>query len=337
MGSYIYKVLIHEDWYMSYADGNGRNPMYDVKLYLAGKALHDDALMNMALDVFRRNRSKGVYYDHFIYILHEYMEYVLYFGEVLKKSSEYTQKSYYLKSAVLPDANIFASRMEVGSEKGLFAGIKGGHNDESHNHNDIGCPYVYLDGEPVLMDAGAGAYTIKTFSPDRYDIWTMQSDWHSLPKINGFSQSAGILYKSKDFKWEDDGFVAGASMNISDAYPAEARIDSYTRKIVLDRRKNEVCIEDEIKLNEICGETVFHLLLKGKPKLIGAGRIEVDSGKNRALIEYDGSSFDYSFEEKDLSDDKKLYESWGYTIYRVKLTPSIKQDEYNICIRIRPF
>ena len=227
--------------------------------------------------------------------------------------------------------------MQEGSEKGFFIGIKGGNNDESHNHNDIGCPYVYLDGEPVVIDAGAGTYTIKTFSPERYDIWTMQSGWHSLPEINGFAQQAGVTFKSMDFKWGDDGGKAWASMNISGAYPSEAGIESYTRKISLDRFKENVRIEDDIKLYEIGGESLFHLLLNENPENAGPGIIEVKSGNKRVLIEYDSDLLQLGVEEKDLSADKKLYDSWGNTIYRLNFTPLVQSTCYYICFQICKF
>jgi hypothetical protein len=38
-------------------------------------------------------------------------------------------------------------------------------------------------------------YTRKTFSSQRYEIWTMQSGYHQLPKINGVDQMQGRQYK----------------------------------------------------------------------------------------------------------------------------------------------
>src|SRR5690606_39665769 len=57
-----------------------------------------------------------------------------------------------------------------------FFAAKGGYNNESHNHNDIGSFILYKEGKPLFIDAGVGTYTKKTFSNERYDIWTMQRD-----------------------------------------------------------------------------------------------------------------------------------------------------------------
>ena len=43
---------------------------------------------------------------------------------------------------------------------------KGGHNGESHNHNDVGSFVVFLDGNPVAVDIGNMTYTAKNSVSD---------------------------------------------------------------------------------------------------------------------------------------------------------------------------
>ena len=70
---------------------------------------------------------------------------------------------------------MMAAREKPGSSEGLYVAAEGGHNAQSHNHNDVGNVIVFADGRPVLVDAGVEEYTSKTFSSRRYEIWTMQS------------------------------------------------------------------------------------------------------------------------------------------------------------------
>lgn len=42
---------------------------------------------------------------------------------------------------------------------------KGGHNDEEHNHNDVGSFSIALDGDPLVVDAGVNTHTAQTFGP----------------------------------------------------------------------------------------------------------------------------------------------------------------------------
>ena len=91
----------------------------------------------------------------------------------------------------MPDREIMTARSFPNSSEGLYIAAKGGNNAENHNHNDVGNFIIYCDGKPVIIDVGVETYIQKTFSKDRYDIWTMQSQYHNLPTINGVQQKNG--------------------------------------------------------------------------------------------------------------------------------------------------
>jgi hypothetical protein len=67
--------------------------------------------------------------------------------------------------------------------------VRAGHNGDSHGHNDVGSLIVYKDGQPVLIDIGVETYSARSFSAERYDIWTVQSAWHNLPTFEGVARS----------------------------------------------------------------------------------------------------------------------------------------------------
>ena len=88
---------------------------------------------------------------------------------------------------------------------------KAGNNADSHNHNDVGSFTVYKDGRPLIIDLGVETYRAKTFSDKRYEIWTMQSQFHNLPTFleEGYDgklgkDSAADLYDSR-IVMEKDG------------------------------------------------------------------------------------------------------------------------------------
>ncbi len=328
MGSYIYKVFIHDDFYMSYADGNGRNPMLDVKLFRTSAALGDERLEEMSIDLFKKHRARGKYYEYFIYILFDYIEYTLNYNEIKLAVQKSSEKKYYLKDAVLENAHIFAARQSLGSEKGFFTGLKGGHNEESHNHNDIGVFYLYYNGQPVVIDAGASEYTIKTFSPNRYDIWTMQSAWHSLPVVNGFMQKEGRNYCSALFETNISDSLSRTSMEISGAYPEEAMIKAYSRSLTIDRELSAVRLYDDLGLKEISSQVIWHFTLAKEPVISEAGDIEIAAGNVKIMLEYNKKRFKPLVEKKKLSKDKKLSESWGDSIYRLSFESLHKEKSH---------
>lgn len=78
------------------------------------------------------------------------------------------------------------------TEEGCFVfAAKGGHNDEPHNHNDVGHFLVAAHGEPLLIDLGSGLYTRDYFREGRYEVLCTSSRGHSVPVVNGSYQEPG--------------------------------------------------------------------------------------------------------------------------------------------------
>src|SRR3569832_768344 len=112
--------------------------------------------------------------------------------------------------------------------------VKAGNNGESHNHNDVGTVIVFKDGQPVLIDFGVETYTAKTFSPRRYEIWTLQSGWHNLPTFDGVMQHDGAEFAARDVRTMLADDRAEMSMDIAGAYTADAEVRSYRRRVTLN-------------------------------------------------------------------------------------------------------
>lgn len=110
---------------------------------------------------------------------------------------------------------------------------KAGCNADSHNHNDTGSVTLYRGGKPLLIDLGVETYTQKTFSPRRYEIWTMQSQWHNLPTFDGILQQDGAEFCARNVQTRFTPERAQISMELSAAWPREARLDSLTRTAAL--------------------------------------------------------------------------------------------------------
>ena len=70
-------------------------------------------------------------------------------------------------------------------------GAKAGHNDEFHNHNDVGSFLISKGGRVTFCDPGGGEYTKDYFGKNRYSIFVTSGWAHSVPIINGTCQSVG--------------------------------------------------------------------------------------------------------------------------------------------------
>ena len=213
-----------------------------------------------------------------------------------------------------------AARSEAGSTDGLYLAAKGGHNKESHNHNDVGNFIVYYNGQPALVDAGVGVYTAKTFSDQRYDIWTMQSAYHNLPTVNGAMQLPGLEYAASNVRYKAGGSSASLSMELAGAYGPEAGIDYWKRDITL-RRGKEVRVEDKFSLSKRDGDLMMSLLTPCRVTTVKPGELRLDGGENgdkfSLKVTYD-KTLTPNVETIEL-DDARLESSWGNTLYRVTL------------------
>jgi len=158
-----------------------------------------------------------------------------------------------------------AARSDIKNNEGLYLAAKGGHNAESHNHNDVGNFIVYLNGKPAIIDAGVETYRRQTFSDERYTIWTMQSAYHNLPTINGKMQKNGREFKAENIIYKADKNNVKFALNIEKAYPEEAGIRSMRRTIDFKRGKN-ISVTDQYQFdrsdNRLEMNMMTHFLVK---------------------------------------------------------------------------
>lgn len=131
-------------------------------------------------------------------------------------------------------AGILVARATENNPNRLAVGIKAGHNNEHHNHNDIGSYIVSLGGKTPLVDPGGEVYTSRTFSSKRYDSKVINSFGHAVPRINGVLQQTGEkangVVIEKSFSEEEDKFA----IDLSSAYPVKG-LRELTRTVFFNR------------------------------------------------------------------------------------------------------
>ncbi len=133
-------------------------------------------------------------------------------------------------------------------QPGIAAAMKGGHNEEMHNHNDVGSYTVVIDDQPVLADPGMEIYTKRTFSGRRYNSPALNSYGHPVPVIDGQLQSVGrsaaAIVLEADFTDLADRFV----IDMTAAYHVEG-LQSVRRTFQFERSgRTSLKITDEFVL-----------------------------------------------------------------------------------------
>jgi len=231
-------------------------------------------------------------------------------------------------SVWLPDLQMMAARERSGSTQGLYVAAWGGHNAQSHNHNDVGNVIVFADGQPLLVDVGVEEYTSKTFSDHRYEIWTMQSAWHSLPTINGVDQAAGLTFAARDVTFSSRPDAVRFGLDIAPAYPPEAKVTQWKREVTLDRKRREITLTEDYVLGESREQVRLHFVTPRIPDVSTPGRVILVppklppgslAAKETPVLLYDSKLFTASVEEKTIQDGR-LTPVWGDRLFRIVLT-----------------
>ncbi|MFI7151187.1 heparinase II/III family protein [Nonomuraea sp. NPDC050022] len=219
----------------------------------------------------------------------------------------------------LPGTQIGLARAAGGTARGLTLAIKGGHNGEHHNHNDVGSVVVAVDGVPVLVDAGRPTYTAQTFGPDRYAIWTMRSDWHNVPEIRGAPQGQGRRFRARDVEVVDEPGRFEARLDLAAAYPVP-ELERWWRTAALDRRDSRVTIGDSWSFTGDGDPNVLHFLLNGQVEQPSAGQavIRPPGGARAVLLAWDPGVATAAFTVRTLA-DPMLSTVWGDRLTRLEL------------------
>jgi hypothetical protein len=184
----------------------------------------------------------------------------------------------------------------------------------------VGTFSLYVDKVPMFIDAGVGTYTRQTFSSERYSIWTMQSNYHNLPMINGQPQQFGAQFKANDVLFDPKKNIFSA--NISNAYNKDAAVRSWIRSYTLSA--NALVIEDAFELSELKSANQVNFLTWAKPDLSKPGIVQLEKEGKKVAMQYDASLFDATVETIPQT-DQRLSRVWGSEIYRLTLTAKKQQ------------
>ena len=217
----------------------------------------------------------------------------------------------------LKDLQIWTCR-----NKTLFVAMKGGHNGESHNHNDVGEVVVYADGQPLLIDPGVGEYTSKTFSKDRYSIWTMQSGYHNLPQINGCDQRDGKDFKARVVSQSKTSMT----LELAAAYPEEAAVDSWLRTVSISKKGVEIA--EHYRLKAYKTPTRLMLMTTVRPDVSQPGTVAL----GHHALRYDPQQLTVAVEDVSRLLDPLLQGLWGQQMYRLVLTVTSERLEGRLSV-----
>ena len=302
MAAYAYKTYIGNDYCVCFADAHENKAVQQVNIvYPFGLWLNDQTMRELGAWLGQRKQvltNPAALFDksgNFPTLGRE-----LFFLRHIREFMAEQPREPLLKDVWLPDLQIMTAR-----RGNLYVAMKGGHNGESHNHNDVGSFIVYRNNEPLFIDPAVGEYTAKTFSKDRYDIWTMQSQYHNLPQINGTDQKDGKTFAAKVVSHKNGQLT----LDIAGAYPAEADVKSWKRTVTAT--KSGITVTEDFELNNYKRPARLMLMTTNRDAL--------------KYISYNHNQLEVSVEDVSNQLDPLLKGMWGQEMYRIVLTVKSKK------------
>ena len=313
MGEYITKVVVSRTRVLNFADSPARLTPSAPLVYQWGRAVGSTPMISYAAD-----RMAGALPSAAIAGYHPY------------RCLRFISEKRIAPDVFRPVEKCYIGGVDIAISRepdGLYLAFKGGNNDESHNHNDLGNVIVFSGDTPVFIDAGSGTYTKKTFSPYRYDIWAMCSDHHNCATLGGFTQPTGAHAYAECLSY--DGESGAMTLDLKNAYPTEAKIAKYTRSAVLEN--SVVKIVDDIEFLDT-GAVKLHFLTVCDPENLRPGCFEI-AGRT---VRFD-PELSVSVERLDASEPEtvELPERWDTdAIRRITLTSSapVKAKTYTLTV-----
>ncbi len=313
MGEYYPKMNLCGDWFMNPADASARIPKKQVGLiYRYGELTGSSLMKEFAIEaaygmkpeegriapIQGANRANST----LTFLLRD----LFWTPGTLPKT-----KTRRPECTFLPDLQCMVIREDtLHADRGTVAAIKGGHNGESHNHNDAGQFTIFRNGAPVIVDPGNMKYNRLTFSERRYEFWHLSALGHNPAQFNGVIQQAGAEYHAEVLENITEGSRPGLLLELSKAYPREAGIASYTRRLTLDRTTGIVEISERVLSDKELNIRLF-LYTPLKPEVKSADSIAWPSMRLAAS----GVAFT-GMEEIEL-DDSIMNEAWGKSLFRL--------------------
>jgi hypothetical protein len=181
------------------------------------------------------------------------------------------------------DAGVLICRPGDGTSRRFAVALKGGHNAEHHNHNDVGSFVVAIDGKTPLLDPGSEVYTARTFSSHRYDSAVLNSFGHPVPRVAGQLQVPGREAAAKVLKADFTDDADTLVLDLASAYKVK-ELKKLVRTFVYSRQGNgKLTVTDEVEFDS--PQQFGAALITYSPwKQLDAGHLTVGESPNAAQV-----------------------------------------------------
>ncbi|MCG8351719.1 MAG: heparinase II/III family protein [Chloroflexales bacterium] len=239
------------------------------------------------------------------------------------------------KADFFSDVQWLIARATPADSNGLVLAVKGGHNDEPHNHNDVGSFIVHWRGESLLAELGAMRYNRDSFKADlRYTFLANRSLGHSVPYVNGCEQGTGQTFRADNVRYVMDAERDCLELDLAAAYPPEADLARLGRRVALVRSTPTGWVEltDTVVFRSQPGSYACVLISFAAVAEEEPGQLVISGAVGKLLINYDAQHLYATVEtipDVDLRGGPR-------PVRRIKLEPHMPVQKMQLVLQITP-
>jgi hypothetical protein len=324
MGEFIARAYVGNGYYLNFSDSSPKPEHSPMLIYRFGKAVKSQPMMEMAAFLALQQNFESVAPSgmSLMRILPE-----LYYSKELLNLNA---KESLFRDSWYPDIQLMMSRDYDSSTIGLYLAAKAGHNEESHNHNDVGSFIVFRHGKPAIIDIGSATYD-KNYSKS----WNRKSEYHNLlPIVNGEVQQRGRKFSASNVSYSKFSNEVFFKQDFSKAYRERAGIKKWER--TYNHKKGEyITLSDSYEFEEFKDTVLLPMMFNSLPEISENGEIIINIDDGEVLrINFEKEKFDVELEEINLQDER-IKNSWGDSIYRMffKMRNPAKKGKYSFIIK----
>lgn len=241
-----------------------------------------------------------------------------------------TDKDYYEIRSFFP-SGVLNARPLRGTACRMAVSLKGRHNDEPHNHNDLGSYVVAVGDEALILDPGGEVYTARTFSKDRYQSNLLNSYGHPVPVVAGKLQRAGAKARARVVATTFTEAADTFSLDLRSAYDV-AGLQTLTRTFRYSRRdQGSLTVTDDFAYDKPQAFGTA-LITYGKWTKLAPNELRIEGQHEGLRVTIDAGGL--AFEIK----DEQIVENNGRPIHPTRIGINLlePQDRGKISLTIVP-
>ena len=307
MAEYIADTRMTSTRNMNFGDNSSLSKHCSWIIYRFGERVGSESLKNMALEAL-----ENVNYDNLCSELFNILAFIFWLPEKGKKK-KFTGKtiSFYDKTQFL-----------VMRQKEVVLAAKRGHA-WSHHHLDIGHFMLFFKDEPLIIDRGKTEYTKDTFNEKRFLNPILNNEGHNIPFFNGVGQLELAPPAPGAMSYQEEKHQISCRMDLTSSYAPEAKLKSYIRELVFDRKTKTLHVRDcwktEMEQNEVYANFFT-------PAKVTQANGKLFIGK----AEFNAEGCEISIEKIKNSDSSQMLE-WGKFLTKIQIRKTTgKQGEWHL-------